>query len=214
MGRTATQAGQVLTPLFLGWVSASIVGVRLMLRIGYRITVRAGVALVTAAFVLMSFTQTETGAAPLLGTMALLGVGMGFTMLSLLLHVQRSVARAELGLATSLNQFARSIGGAIGVSVMGAILAAGMASGGGLHDVGGLASGSVSLDPAAREALAAALRRVFATGAAVSAVAFLLALLLPAQEGRGSVAPGSGEKIIGAEMTTLQPDDEPSVLRD
>ena len=59
-----------------------------------------------------------------------MGTGLGFAMLSLLLAVQHSVSRAELGVATSLNLFARSIGGAVGVAIMGAILAAGL---GGSH---------------------------------------------------------------------------------
>ena len=36
MGGTATQAGQVLTPLFLGWVTMSVVGARLTVLLGYR----------------------------------------------------------------------------------------------------------------------------------------------------------------------------------
>ena len=47
---------------------------------------------------------------------------MGCQMLSLLLAVQHGVDRSRLGLATSLNQFARSIGAAIGVAAMGAIM--------------------------------------------------------------------------------------------
>ena len=48
-------------------------------------------------------------------------------MLTLLIAVQQAVARAQLGIATSLNQFSRSIGGAVGVAVMGAVLSAGLA---------------------------------------------------------------------------------------
>ena len=69
----------------------------------------------------------------LFADMGLMGTGLGFAMLSLLLAVQHSVSRAELGVATSLNLFARSIGGAVGVAIMGAIFAAGL---------GGSASGS------------------------------------------------------------------------
>ena len=51
MGGTATQAGQVLTPLFLGWVGMSVVGARLTARIDYRIVAVAGNALLLAGFV-------------------------------------------------------------------------------------------------------------------------------------------------------------------
>jgi hypothetical protein len=54
--------------------------------------------------------------------MALIGAGMGLVVLALLITVQNSVERNQLGMATSLNQFSRSIGGAVGVAVMGAVL--------------------------------------------------------------------------------------------
>ena len=49
-------------------------------------------------------------------------------MLTLLIAVQQAVPRQVLGTATSLNQFSRSIGGAVGVAVMGAFLSAGLGS--------------------------------------------------------------------------------------
>src|SRR5690606_28154562 len=60
--------------------------------------------------------------------LAVIGAGLGLTMLTLLLAIQQSVARPQLGVATSLNQFSRSIGGAVGVAVMGALLSAGLSS--------------------------------------------------------------------------------------
>ncbi|HXH04979.1 MAG TPA: MDR family MFS transporter, partial [Vicinamibacterales bacterium] len=151
LGRTATEAGRVLTPLFLGWVTASIVGARLMLRVGYRLTSMGGVLILALAFVALAVVPHDDWPL-LLGVMAGLGTGMGFTMIALLLAVQRAVPRAELGLATSLNQFARSIGGAVGVAAMGAIVAAGVdahAAGWGAHGT----RAALALDPATREAL-------------------------------------------------------------
>ncbi len=54
MGGTATQAGQVLTPLFLGWVVMSIVGARLTVRMGYRVAAIGGSVLMTAGFIGLS----------------------------------------------------------------------------------------------------------------------------------------------------------------
>jgi hypothetical protein len=87
---------------------------------------------------------------------------MGMTMLSMLLAVQGSVARERLGVATSLGQFTRSIGGAIGVAVMGAVVAASLPHG--------------STNPAA---LAVGLHKAFVLGAVVSVVALASALLVP-----------------------------------
>src|SRR5690606_36677782 len=57
-----------------------------------------------------------------------IGSGLGLTMLTLMLAIQQSVVRAQLGVATSLNQFSRSIGGAVGVAVMRALLSAGLST--------------------------------------------------------------------------------------
>jgi hypothetical protein len=57
--------------------------------------------------------------------LVLIGAGLGLTMLTLLIAVQQAVERTKLGVATSLNQFSRAIGGAFGVAIMGAVLTAG-----------------------------------------------------------------------------------------
>lgn len=122
MGGTATEAGSVLTPLLLGWVLLAIIGGRLMLRVGYRPTVIAGLALLTVSFAVLSTFGRGTPRWMLLADMALMGSGMGLVMLALLITIQNSVERRVLGVATSLQQFSRSIGGAVGVAVIGAVL--------------------------------------------------------------------------------------------
>ncbi|HSN69100.1 MAG TPA: MDR family MFS transporter, partial [Thermoanaerobaculia bacterium] len=122
-GDSATAAGSLLTPLMLSWVTMSIVGGRLLLRVGYRPMVLTGLAFLTAAFAIFWTFGRTTPRIWLLADLALLGAGLGLTMLTLLLAVQHSVGRGQLGIATSLNQFSRSIGGAVGVAVMGAALA-------------------------------------------------------------------------------------------
>ena len=53
---------------------------------------------------------------------------MGFVTLALLITTQNSVTRDQLGIATSLTMFARMIGGAIGVAIMGAVMTIGLSS--------------------------------------------------------------------------------------
>jgi MFS family permease len=138
-GQTATQAGLVLVPFVLGWVLMSIVSARLVLRIGYRVLVLAGMVSLTISFLLLArwdATLTTWGAVrdALFG-----GVGMGLSMVPMLIGVQSAVPRADLGVATSLTQFFRSVGGAVGVAVMGAVkthaLDAGTSLEGALHSV-------------------------------------------------------------------------------
>ncbi len=182
-GGTATEAGTLMTPLFLGWVTTSILGARLFLRVGYRPLSIAGTALVTVGFAAMSRMDVTTSRAALSGIVLLLGAGMGFTMLSLLLLIQQVVERPRLGVATSLNQFSRSVGASIGVALMGAILAASMPN----HPIPGAGgSAGVHLGVAEAALFATALARVFAAGAVICAAAFVAAVLLPKVEVRGT----------------------------
>ena len=128
LGRTAREAGSVLTPLLLGWVSMSIVTGRLLPRVGFRPFILGGLSFVSVGFLGLATVRPDGPMWKLHVDLGLMGIGMGMTMLSLLLAVQATVAREQLGVATSLGQFTRSIGGAIGVAVMGAMVA-GVAAG-------------------------------------------------------------------------------------
>ncbi len=128
MGTTATQAGITLTPLLLGWVTASIIGTRLMLVIGYRRLGLIGTASFTVGAFLMSQAGMNTSQTSLMVFVTLMGIGMGLSIPAYLIAVQTSVNRRQLGTATSTLQFSRSIGGTLGVSVMGAALSARLAS--------------------------------------------------------------------------------------
>ena len=214
-GGTATQAGQVLTPLFLGWVVMSIVGARITVRIGYRVSAIGGSILMTAGFLGLSLLDSHSPRMTLLVSCTILGAGMGTQMLSLLLAVQHAVDRSQLGLATSLNQFSRSVGAALGVSVMGAILARGLT---GLALPGGaesaLASGAIALSGPMRDQFAAALHRVFIAGAVVSGAGLLATMFLPPVSFTHGVPTGAGEQMLEAEMTNLQPEDEPIAINE
>jgi EmrB/QacA subfamily drug resistance transporter len=212
LGATATQAGSLLTPLLLSWVVMSIIGGRLLLRVGFRSTCITGFALMTLGFILLSNFQRETARLWLYLDLILIGAGLGLTMLTLLIAVQQSVARSQLGIATSLNQFSRSIGGAVGVAVMGAVLSAGLTarlgevaqSGNGVLTVERAAElaanpnalidpqASAALTPAAldalRGAMAAAIHNVFWVGTVLAALALLVSFYLP-RAGDGTTGP-------------------------
>jgi EmrB/QacA subfamily drug resistance transporter len=212
-GGSATQAGQVLTPLFLGWVIMSIFAARMTVLVGYRVAAITGSALMTLGFVGLSLLDTQSSRMLLLGSCTILGAGMGTQMLSLLLAVQHAVDRSQLGLATSLNQFSRSVGAALGVAAMGAILARGLAGTalpGGVE--GALTSGAISLSGPVRDQFAAALHRVFVAGTVVSSVGLLATMFLPPVNFTHGVPADAGGQMIEAEMTNLQPDDEPVAI--
>jgi MFS family permease len=110
--------------MLLGWVTASIIGTRLLLKVGYRRLGMIGTASLTVGSFLMSQAGMNTSQVTLMVFVALMGIGMGLSIPAFLIAVQTSVQRRQLGTATSTLQFSRSIGGTLGVSVMGAALSA------------------------------------------------------------------------------------------
>ena len=121
-GSTATQAGWVLMPFVLGWVLFSVVGARLVLRLGYRRVVLAGMGALVLAFVLLAGWDETLTRATAARDIALAGVGRGLVFVPMLIAVQNTVPRSLLGSATSLTGFFRTVGGAVGVGVMGAAM--------------------------------------------------------------------------------------------
>jgi EmrB/QacA subfamily drug resistance transporter len=222
LGATATEAGSLLTPLMLSWVFVAVVGGRLLLRIGYRPTCIAGFILLTIGMAMLATYGREAARAWLYLALCVVGAGLGLTMLTLLIAVQQAVTRQQLGIATSLNQFARSIGGAVGVAVMGAVLSAGLAAhlgeaaragSGGLtpERAAELAahpnalvepSAQAALSPPAlealRDALAFSVHRVFWAGTIISGLALLVTFALP-REGRAGAAPAPTEEACDVE---------------
>src|SRR5687767_4980356 len=212
-GGTATEAGQAITPLFLGWVVMSIVGARATVLLGYRTVSIAGSVLMTLGFFGLTLVGSDSAGWVLITSCTVIGAGMGTQMLSLLLAVQHGVDRSRLGIATALNQFSRSIGAAIGVAAMGAILARGV---GGVNLPGGadaLANGAAISAPV-RAQFAAALHRVFLGGLVVSAAGLVATLFLPAVTFSRGVPGAAGEQMLQAEMTNLEPEDEPVAVPD
>jgi EmrB/QacA subfamily drug resistance transporter len=214
-GATATEAGSLLTPLMLSWVSLSIVGGRFLLKTGYRPTVIAGCFLLTVAFALLSTFDAQTSKSMLYLDLVLIGSGLGLTMLTLLIAVQQAVPRGILGTATSLNQFSRSIGGAVGVAIMGAFLSAGMGTY--LREVANQPNAVITHDDAERlsanpnalidphertkippsklvvlkDSLSKGLKHVFRLGMIASALSLLIVFWLP-----GKITSRAGEQAM------------------
>ncbi len=183
LGTSATAAGATLTPMMLGWTFASIIGSRLLLRLSYRTLALTGMGLLTLGAVLMARIGVDARQVSLMVNLGLMGVGMGLSVPAFLLAVQSTVRPRDMGVATAAIQFSRNIGGALGVSVMGAALslrlAARLAEAGLdpgaiavdslLHPVARTAS-SVVWEGSLRSALAGAMQGVFV-------IAFLAAAL-------------------------------------
>jgi EmrB/QacA subfamily drug resistance transporter len=123
--KTATESGLLTIPLVVGLFVASTIGGRIVTRSGhYKRLMMRGAALLTAGLALMGTMDETTSLAELAVFMLLVGSGLGLLMQNLVLVVQNSVDRSDIGAASALVAFVRTLGGAAGVSVLGAVLAA------------------------------------------------------------------------------------------
>lgn len=191
LGTSATQAGITITPMLLGWVVASIIGTRLLLSIGYRKLGVIGTVTFTIGAFLMSSAGMNSSQIALMIFVALMGIGMGLSIPAYLIAVQTSVERRQLGTATSTLQFSRSIGGTLGVSVMGAALSARLtenllASGLDLELVRQLLEplpgSQVVIAEGARVAMADAIHLVFVIAFVAAALAMVTVFFTPRKE--------------------------------
>ncbi|MEU7917141.1 MDR family MFS transporter [Micromonospora zamorensis] len=123
-GQSPTMSGLMTLPMILGLLVSSTLSGRIITRTGrWKRFLVIGTALLTAGFALMGTLRADTSFTLLSVYMALVGIGLGMTMQNLVLAVQNTVGTHELGVASSTVAFFRSLGGAIGVSVLGAVLA-------------------------------------------------------------------------------------------
>ena len=121
LGRSALEAGWAISPLSIGWPIASVVGGRMLLRVGYRAVASAGAVILFAGALILLLTARLGAVAVGAGTLVV-GMGLGAVLTPLLIVVQNAVPWQRRGAITALNQFSRTIGGAVGVSLMGILV--------------------------------------------------------------------------------------------
>jgi MFS family permease len=124
VGISATHAGAVTTPMTLAMVTASSISGNIASRTGrYRFLCLFGGAVLALGTFMMTRMTADISAWSLTGHVVLLGLGLGLSMPLIMLAVQNAVSREQLGSVTSLVQFFRSIGGTLGVALLGAVMA-------------------------------------------------------------------------------------------
>lgn len=161
-GKSAFVAGLYVIPLLLGVVAAAGISGPLITRTGrYKIYPVVGAVLTGVSMGFLSRAGQHTGALALLVPLALAGVGLGFFVQVSLLAGQNAVGHEDLGVATGVLNFFRTLGGAFGTALFGAILAAGLPS-----------------PPSGPAGSAEAFRTLFAWTTPFMALALLLALAM------------------------------------
>jgi len=164
VGTSPLVSGLTLATLTLGWPIAASQAGRIYLRVGFRTTVILGSSVVVTAATALALTSTHPSVVATGLSLFFMGAGLGFVAAPSLIAAQSSVDWGERGVVTGANLFARSMGSAVGVAVLGAL-------------VNGLMRGqTATADPAAfNDAVTAA----FLTIAGIAVVGAVVALLMP-----------------------------------
>lgn len=122
-GATATESGLLTIPMMGGLlISSTVVGALISRRGKWKGYMVFGSVLLILGAVLLSMLHYDTNLTFVGVSMFILGAGVGMIMQNLVLIVQNTTEVANIGVATSAVTFFRSLGGTIGVSVMGTIL--------------------------------------------------------------------------------------------
>ena len=173
---TPLASGLTLALLTIGWpISASQAG-RLYLRFGFRSTVLIGAAIVVAGTAGLAVASPRPSlVATGLGCFVI-GFGLGWVAAPTLIAAQASVGWGERGVVTGANMFARSMGSAVGIAALGAV-------------VNGFMRGQSAA--AAPETFGAAATGVFAVVAGVAVVTAVIALGMP----RGRIAHEDAHRV-------------------
>ncbi|MGX1702832.1 MDR family MFS transporter [Microbacterium sp. NPDC055357] len=152
-GATPTEAGLMTIPMIGGLLVSSVVVGQLISRFGrWKSYLVVGSILLIAGLWLLTTIEYDTNFVLVSIYMFLMGAGVGMTMQNLVLVVQNTARPEEIGVASSGVTFFRSLGGTVGVSVMGAALATTVAD----------------LFTSSKEALATAIESLGPEGAAVA----------------------------------------------
>ncbi|MBQ1120300.1 MFS transporter [Streptomyces sp. B15] len=123
-GVSATSSGLLMLPLMCGVVVSSLLSGQLISRTGrYKIFPILGCALSAEGMWLLSKLDEDTSRQVFGVWSGILGLGIGFVLPVLVLAVQNSVRPADIGAATSANNYFRQIGGSVGAALFGTLLA-------------------------------------------------------------------------------------------
>ncbi|WLQ37327.1 MFS transporter [Streptomyces castrisilvae] len=224
-GATATESGLLMLPMMGGIVGASVVSGQLISRTGrYRVYPIAGCAVSAVGMWLLSRMETGTPRIEYSIAQAVLGLGIGLVMPVLVLAVQNSVRPADLGSATSANNYFRQIGGSVGAAVFGTLFAGRLAdalavrlpSGVELPDPGSISPQLVhAMEPALRDAYiqayADAMPRIFLYLVPVLVLGLFFAFFL---KEKPLVSHSSETTAAGPETTAAEPAAIPSARTD
>ncbi|HEY4855212.1 MAG TPA: MFS transporter [Xanthobacteraceae bacterium] len=199
-GVSPSASGLMLMPMMFGMLITSILSGRIISRWGrYKLFPVTGTAIMTFGLFMLSRLSLDSHQWQTSLDALWLGLGMGMVMQVLILAVQNSIEYEYLGVATSGAMLFRSVGGALGVALFGAIFAGGLRARLGPEGLDFLTNAVPAavrgLPPVMQQeyidAVMAALRPVFVAATCIAALGFVLTIFLQEIELRDT-APAEG----------------------
>ncbi|MFJ3282406.1 MFS transporter [Streptomyces halstedii] len=122
-GKSPTMSGVMTIPMIAGLFLSSTLSGQIITKTGrWKAWLVSGGFLLTAGLGMLGTIRYDTEYWHIAVFMFVMGLGIGMMMQNLVLATQNQVAPADLGAASSVVTFFRSLGGAIGVSALGAVL--------------------------------------------------------------------------------------------
>ncbi len=124
LGQSATSTGTIMTPMMLGMVVGATLSGQALSRLGghYRTQGLVGLGILVVGLFLISRMTAETSFPVALFNLVIMGFGLGTTFPTYTIAIQNSVSHRFMGVATSAAQFFRSVGGLLGLAVLGSVL--------------------------------------------------------------------------------------------
>jgi EmrB/QacA subfamily drug resistance transporter len=122
LGKSPMQVGVAMLSLSLGWSAGSLILGQVSNRLGIKRAAVMGAVLLISGCSLTLMFSVQTTMVTCFWVFMLIGLGMGFVTLATLVVVQNAVYVSDLGVATSSNQFARTLGGTVGVGICGGFM--------------------------------------------------------------------------------------------
>jgi EmrB/QacA subfamily drug resistance transporter len=122
LGGTAFMAGAAVAPMSFGWPVASVIAGWTLVRVGYQRLLMGGSVALAGGSLMLLMSTPALGVTWVGASSAVIGFGMGLFAAPIVIMIQNRVSWNRRGAATALNQFSRTIGGAIGVSLMGVLM--------------------------------------------------------------------------------------------
>ena len=205
LGFDPLEAGVRLLPVAGGLIVSAPLSAVVSARLGTRLTVALGMTGIAAGLAAMLLAQADNGYGPVALSQVVLALGMGMTMGPATESVMSVLPVAKAGVGSAVNDTVRMVGGALGVAVLGSVLASGYRAG--MDDAPAAAQDSLGAalsagDPVlARQAVDAFVSGMHTTAIVAAAVSLVGAVIAAAYLPR-RLHPAPGAAPAAAEPAT------------